>query len=87
MEEDFDRFDYVLAMDNSNLSNLIALAGGEKPDNLYLFLDFDEEQPKGSSVPDPYYGGGQGFEHVLDLCQSACEKLLEHIESEHDISA
>lgn len=85
-EDDFDRFDYVLAMDNSNYNNLRTLARGFHDEKLHLLLDFDPANPKGSSVPDPYYGGDRGFEHVLDLCTSACEKLLEHLIEEHDLT-
>jgi low molecular weight protein-tyrosine phosphatase len=84
--EDFDRFDYVLACDNSNFGDLKSLARGGNEEKLFLLLDFDTENPKGSSVPDPYYGGGNGFELVLDLCESACSKLLDHIVDEHDLS-
>lgn len=84
-KSDFERFDYVLACDQSNLENLRHLAGPTDREKIYLLLDFDSENPKGSSVPDPYYGGPQGFETVLDLCQSACEKLLDHIVETHPI--
>ena len=85
-EDDFDRFHYVLAMDDDNYDSLRALSGGYHDDKIHLLLDFDSANPKGSSVPDPYYGGDRGFEHVLDLCTSACEKLLEHLIEEHALS-
>ena len=83
--QDFERFDYVLACDDSNYEDLRALAGADFEEKLHMFLDFDPVNPKGTSVPDPYYGGDNGFEIVLDLCQSACEKLLDHIVEEHDL--
>lgn len=83
--EDFEQFDYVLACDRSNFEDLRALAGGEYEAKLHMFLDFDPSNPKGTSVPDPYYGGGRGFETVLDLCESACQKLLDHVVEEHDL--
>lgn len=86
-QDDFDRFDYVLVMDESNLQDLRLLSGGHHDDKIHLLLDFDTASPKGSSVPDPYYGGDRGFEHVLDLCTSACESLLEHLIEEHDLEA
>ena len=86
-EGDFDRFDYVLAMDDSNLRDLKSLSGGHHDDKIYLLLDFDPDIPKGSSVPDPYYGGDRGFEHVLDLCTSACGSLLEYLVEEHALEA
>lgn len=83
--EDFRRFDYVLACDVSNYANLLELAGEEYRERLHLLLDFDADLPTGSSVPDPYYGGDQGFEQVLDMCESACRKLLDHITTEHGL--
>lgn len=78
---DFARFDYVLAMDTSNLDALKRL-GGEK---VHLLRDFDPKSPRGSSVPDPYYGGGDGFEVVLDQCFAACQGLLEHVRAQHGL--
>ncbi len=78
--EDFARFDYVLALDRENLRNLKALSQGIPfQGHLGLLRDFDPTAPKGSSVPDPYYGGDQGFEEVLNQCERACRGLLEHI--------
>ncbi len=74
--EDFKSFDYVLAMDGQNLSDLQQLArsaGGIQP---CLFLE-------GQDVPDPYYGGGEGFEQVLDLIEEGSRALLARIRSEH----
>lgn len=79
LAEDFERFDYVLACDSSNYGDLKALAGPENQSKLHMLLDFDPENPKGTSVPDPYYGGERGFETVLDLCESACRKLLDKL--------
>lgn len=83
--EDYEKFDYVLACDASNFEDLRALAGEMNEDKLHLFLDFDPDNPKGTSVPDPYYGGPNGFETVLDLCQSACEQFLDHLIEEHNL--
>lgn len=83
--EDFEEFDYVLACDRSNYSNLKSLAGLHNEDKLHMFLDFDPSNPPGTSVPDPYYGGDQGFETVLDMCESACQQLLDHIVDEHNL--
>jgi len=81
---DFGRFDHVLAMDGENLRNLIALA----PDaaaraKVRLLRSFDAASPPGAPVPDPYHGGADGFEEVLDLCEAACEGLLEYLRREH----
>ena len=75
---DFDRFDYVLAMDRDNLSDLRGLAQPRHHGKVFLFLDF-ASQVSESEVPDPYYGGPQGFEHVFDLVDAAAEGLLTEI--------
>ena len=76
---DFDRFDYIIAMDKENYNNILALDSEEKYRNkISLMMDF-ATQHDDSEVPDPYYGGEQGFEYVLDLLEDACLGLLEHI--------
>ena len=80
---DFDRFDYVIAMDNSNHSDL-TYAAGKATDNLHMFLSFAKNFSE-TEVPDPYYGGDQGFEHVLDLVEDASRGLLQHIRDRHSI--
>jgi protein-tyrosine phosphatase len=79
----FDRFDYVLAADADNLQQLrrMAPSAGAR-DKVRLLRDFDPESPRGSEVPDPYYGGPEGFEIVLDVCEAACRGLLAHLEAE-----
>jgi len=79
---DFERFDYVLAMDQNNLDDLLALrreTRAQETGQLSLFRAFDRLAPRGASVPDPYYGGDRGFEEVLDQCERACEGLIEHL--------
>jgi len=77
--DDIAHFDYVLAMDEDNLLHLRAFPGGEGS-HVRLFLDF---APPGSGyeVPDPYYGGADGFEHVYGLLRGAAEGLLADIEA------
>lgn len=77
--EDFRRFDLILAMDESNLEDLQRMAPAETRDRVRLFLDFHPDPPV-RSVPDPYYGGENGFEDVLDLVEAACRGLLAHLE-------
>lgn len=74
--EDFEYYDYVLAMDNSNLADLMAECPSHLQSKLSLFLNFGDKPEK--EVPDPYYGGQDGFDHVLDLVESASEGLLTH---------
>ena len=75
---DFDQFSHILAMDRSNLSHLAAMQPADHPGHLGLFLDFHPDPPF-REVPDPYYGGDDGFEEVLDLVEAAGEALLEQI--------
>jgi protein-tyrosine phosphatase len=79
---DFDEFDYIIAMDESNESDLQRLTRSpEDSAKIYRMTDFCSSS-KYSGVPDPYYGGSSGFEVVLDLLEDACEGLLEHIRNE-----
>lgn len=75
--EDFDEFDVILAMDNSNLQDLRDLCPSHFTGHLGLFLDFANAAE--SEVPDPYHGGDAGFEHVLDLVEDASAGLLEFV--------
>ena len=75
---DLYQFDYVLSMDRDNHSRLMAMAVPEVKEKIRLFLDFAPSL-KTREVPDPYYGGNDGFEHVYDLVQAASEGLLADI--------
>ena len=76
--KDFERFDYILAMDMLNLADLRAMSPTSYDGRLELFLDYAQDSPI-SEVPDPYYGGNEGFSQVLDLIESASEGLLQEI--------
>ncbi len=80
--EDLRRFDLVLAADRDNREALLALAGGdlEARARIRLLREFDPASVTGGDldVPDPYFGGTDGFDHVLDLVDAACRGLLEH---------
>jgi protein-tyrosine phosphatase len=78
---DFARFDYVLAMDEANLSILQSLRPRDAQSHLGLFLAFAEHHDE-REVPDPYFGGADGFEHVLDLVEDASRGLLKHIRAQ-----
>jgi protein-tyrosine phosphatase len=75
---DFERFDLILAMDEENLRVLRGRAPAVAHERLRLFLEF---APAGApaEVPDPYYGGPNGFEEVLDLAEAAARGLLDHV--------
>jgi len=75
IEEDFTRFDLILAMDRDNLSLLQQSCPRQHWGKLSLFLDFSAGY-KGQEVPDPYYGGGDGFELVLDRVEQAASGLI-----------
>jgi protein-tyrosine phosphatase len=75
---DLDRFDLVLAMDRSNLRHLQAMAGGRTTPRIELLRAFDPGAPPGAEVPDPYSGGRDGFELVLDICERACRGVLDY---------
>lgn len=77
--EDFTRFDLILAMDLANHSKLSNMAGPAHGQKVKLFLEFAPGTDE-TEVPDPYYGGEDGFEHVLSLLQAASEGLADHIQ-------
>lgn len=81
---DFTTFDYVLAMDEANLGLLQKQCPENYRDRLKLFLEFATEGVL-REVPDPYYGGTQGFEQVLNLVENAARGLLEHIRATRTI--
>ena len=76
--KDLQTFDWVVAMDSSNRRALEALAGPEGKGRIRLLREFDPEGP-GADVPDPYYGGPEGFEDVFQMVDRACRNLLEEI--------
>ena len=81
-ERDFLRFDYVLAMDENNLSMLKRLRPPDTQSHLGLFLEFAAHHRE-REVPDPYYGGVEGFERVLDMVEDAAQGLLHEIRTRH----
>jgi len=76
--QDFGRFDLILAMDRQNLEVLNRRAPSAARGRIRLFLEFAPEMEV-TDVPDPYYGGVNGFEEVLDLVEAASRGLLEHV--------
>lgn len=76
--DDFTTFDYILAMDEANLGLLRQQCPQDYRDRLKLFLEFADDGAL-REVPDPYYGGAQGFERVLDLVEQAARGLLREI--------
>lgn len=77
---DFGHYDYILAMDMQNLVDLRSISPESYTGYLGLFLEFADLEKH--EVPDPYYGGPSGFDHVLDLVEAASEALLKRIAKE-----
>ena len=81
--EDFHEFDYILAMDRTNLEDLRHLESqGEGGALLTLFREFDPQQDGDLDVPDPYYGGADGFDLMFDMVDRTCAAFVEHLLSE-----
>ena len=79
---DFARFDYVLAMDRENYDDLADLApDASARQKLHLLRSFDPKTPNGADVPDPYYGGDDGFDDVLGMIERAVPGLLDWVRS------
>jgi protein-tyrosine phosphatase len=85
---DFEEYDLILAADRRNLRDLQALLPAGARSKLHLLREFaprDDPDPKVTpdlDVPDPYYGGDDGFERVLDLVEAACRGLLDSLRSD-----
>jgi protein-tyrosine phosphatase len=86
VDEDFDRFDLVLAMDGSNLAELKARAPRGARGKIRPFLDF-APQVGTKDVPDPFFGGTEGFDHVLDLIEAASRGLLASFTGKEKVQA
>jgi protein-tyrosine phosphatase len=85
VEADFDRFDHILAMDKSNLHDILYLDRQDlHSDRVRLFREFDPE-PGDYQVPDPYYGGDQGFDHVYDIVDRTTDAILARLRDAHGL--
>lgn len=79
--QDFRDFDLILAMDRANLAHLERMCPPQHRHKLKLFLSYSRRYP-GQEVPDPYYGGRDGFERVLDMIEDAADGLLDSLRRE-----
>jgi protein-tyrosine phosphatase len=78
---DFDHFDMIIGMDNENVHSLKSMARNQDDlQKIHLMTDFSKEWNY-NEIPDPYYGGEEGFELVLDLLEDSCQGLLEKVVS------
>ncbi len=79
-EQDFERYDLILAMDRANLHRLQALAPSEAARRkVRLFRSFEPGAPEGAEVPDPYNGGRRGFERVVEMARAGAGGLVDAI--------
>lgn len=76
-EHDFEHFDYIFAADEQNKADLLSRCPLQYANKIHLFLSMSDV--KETEIPDPYYGGEQGFELVLDLLETASDQLLDKI--------
>jgi indole-3-glycerol phosphate synthase len=79
--EDFQSFDFILAMDRNNQKDLNALCPASLKGKIRLMRDFDAESQSAADVPDPYYGGPYEFDTVYQMLHRCCSSLLEQLES------
>jgi protein-tyrosine phosphatase len=85
---DFERLDLVLAMDRDNERQILRLARDPAHRSaVHLLRSFDPAAPPGAEVPDPYYGGPDGFADVYDMIEAACLGLLDHLVDHHRLAA
>lgn len=83
-KDDLRQFDLIIAMDRENLRAIHQL-GDTLPNRVRLFSDFlGEEWPR--DVPDPYYGGQEGFEYVLDMLEVGCNSIIEYLKSQQKVT-
>ncbi len=75
---DFYEFDYLLAMDLRNQSDLLAMAPPNRTADIRLFLDFADTAER--ETPDPYFGAPDGFDRVLDLIERGVDGFIDHLE-------
>jgi protein-tyrosine phosphatase len=81
---DYDIYDYILAMDRDNYDLILADCPRLHVEKVRLYLSFAPQLGR-DEVPDPYYGGAQGFDHVLDLVEAAAHGFLEHVQKHHNL--
>lgn len=81
--EDFGRFDYIIGMDNENMSDLMALARSDDDRRkLMCMAGFMSRHPEYDTIPDPYYGNAGDFELAIELIEDACDGLLKWLDGD-----
>ncbi len=81
--DDFHRYDYIIVMDKSNLYDTLALKPKDSKAEVRLMRDFDPE-PGNGEVPDPYYGGEEGFQQVFDILDRSIDGFLKKLEDKQE---
>lgn len=82
-KSDFDDFNYIIVMDDSNYNNVKSMAStSEQVNKIHMMTNYSLQYSYYDHIPDPYYGGSSGFELVLDLLEDACEGLLQAIKKD-----
>ena len=76
---DFERYDLLLAMDSDHLDQMVDMCPGPLVGKIRLLMDYSPTRPRGTSVPDPYYGSDADFDLVFDLVLAGCEGLLRSV--------
>jgi protein-tyrosine phosphatase len=84
---DFERFDWIVTMDEDNFADISALAPSEEAARKVRSIREWIDLPDVREVPDPYYGGARGFDRVLDILEAGCGNLLEWLVLRHGIAA
>lgn len=87
-EEDLETFDYIIAMDNENYDNISQLATlGHQKKKLFFMRGFESDgtynPQQAKNVPDPYYGGTEGFQNVFDILEIACNNFMRYLSLKH----
>ena len=82
ISSDFE-FDYIVTMDNDNYENILRLASSKEQEDKVVSMTSFCSKIDAHFVPDPYYGGAEGFSQVFDILEDACQGLLDHIKAKH----
>jgi protein-tyrosine phosphatase len=83
--DDFDKFDYIMAMDQSNMNNILRLTNSaDHKGKVALMRDFDPLH-KGAEVPDPYFGGEDGFQNVFEILDRTLDNFIDHVVATHSL--
>ncbi len=80
--DDFDEFDYIFAMDESNNTNILSLARNQEDKNIVSLFLHQNHPDNELNVPDPYYGGAQGFEYVYQMLDIACDNFIKSLKND-----